>query len=170
MCLLSEIGSYSFVSGHTSNTDCCEKHKGKQIELYCYNHKTPCCTLCFTEDHKSCLNILAVEKVVKNMQRLGQMKSLEKEIEKMKVDLEIAKQSQKDNLGALEDDSDVFTKEAEELHQKVLSHVNKLFDEHFTEIAKNTKEAKRKLEKKRLWRFQRVIRAQIQFKYLIFFK
>lgn len=147
MCLLSEIGSCSFDSGHTRNTVSCEKHNGKQIELYCYNHKTPCCTLCFTEDHKSCLNILAVEKVVKNMQRLGQMKSLEKEIEKMKVDLEIAKQSQKDNLGALEDDSDMFTKEAEELHQKVLSHVNKLFDEHFTEIAKNTKEAKRKLEK-----------------------
>ncbi|XP_052719431.1 tripartite motif-containing protein 5-like [Crassostrea angulata] len=100
-----------------------------------------------SQDHKSCFNILAVEKVVKNMQRLGQMKSLEKEIEKMKVDLEIAKQSQKDNLGALEDDSDVFTKEAEELHQKVSSHVNKLFEEHFTEIAKNTKEAKRKLEK-----------------------
>lgn len=147
ICLLSEIGSCNFDSRHSRNSVCCAKHNGKQIELYCYNHKTPCCTLCFTEDHKTCSNILAVEKVVKNMQRLGQMKSLEQEIEKMKVDLEIAKKSQDDNLGALEDASDMVTKEAEQLQQKVLSHVNKLFDEHFTEIAKNTKEAKRKLEK-----------------------
>lgn len=44
------------------------------------------------------------------------MKFLEKEIEKMKVDLEIVKQLQKDNFGVLEDDFDVFIKEVEEFY------------------------------------------------------
>lgn len=44
------------------------------------------------------------------------MKFLEKEIEKMKVDLEIVKQLQKDNLGVLEDDFDMFIKEVEEFY------------------------------------------------------
>lgn len=44
------------------------------------------------------------------------MKFLEKEIEKMKVDLEIVKQLQKDNLEVLEDDFDMFIKEVEEFY------------------------------------------------------
>lgn len=68
----------------------------------------------------------------------------------MKEGLQKAKRSQEDNMKLLDDDFDRYTKDAEKLQQNILSHVNKLFDKHFIDIAKKTKEAKQTLEKNTL--------------------
>lgn len=131
------------------NNTCCEKHK-KQIVLFCNDHRTPCCSECFTMDHNKCANILTVEKAVENIRSLKLMGELELQIENMKEGLQKAKRSQEDNMRILDDAFDRYTKDAEKLHQNILSHVNKLFDKHFIDIAKKTKEAKQKLEKNTL--------------------
>lgn len=147
LCPILELRSQSFCPSR--NNTCCEKHK-KQIVLFCNDHRTPCCSECFTMDHNKCANILTVEKAVENIRSLKLMGELELQIENMKEGLQKAKRSQEDNMRILDDAFDRYTKDAEKLHQDILSHVNKLFDKHFIDIAKKTKEAKQKLEKNTL--------------------
>lgn len=147
LCPILELGSHSFCSSR--NILCCEKHK-KQIVLFCNDHRAPCCSECFTMDHKKCAIILTVEKAVKNLRSLKLMEELELQLENMKEGLQKAKRSQEDNMRLLDDDFDKYTKDAEKLQQDILSHVNKLFDKHFIDIAKKTKEAKQTLEKNTL--------------------
>lgn len=147
LCPILELGSQSFCSSQ-KNT-CCEKHK-KQIVLFCNDHRAPCCSECFTMDHKKCAIILTVEKAVKNLRSLKLMEELDLQLENMKEGLQKAKRSQEDNMKLLDDDFDRYTKDAEKLQQDILSHVNKLFDKHFIDIAKKTKEAKQTLKKNTL--------------------
>lgn len=99
---------------------------------------------------QKCAIILTVEKAVKNLRSLKLMEELELQLENMKEGLQKAKRSQEDNMRLLDDDFDKYTKDAEKLQQDILSHVNKLFDKHFIDIAKKTKEAKQTLEKNTL--------------------
>lgn len=144
ICLVSEIGSRSF--GLSNFSVCCVKHE-KQIVLFCHDHKAPCCTECFTVEHNECKNMLTVEKAVENIHSLGLMKTLELDINKMKGELEMAKKFQDENLVTLDNASDRYMEEAQQLQQNILSRVNKLFDEYFTDITTKTKDAKRRMEK-----------------------
>lgn len=147
LCPILDLGSHSFCL--SCNNLLCEKHK-KQLVLFCNDHRGPCCSECFTMDHNKCANILTVEKAVENIRSLTLIGELDLQIEKMKGGLQKAKRSQEDNMRILDDAFDRYTKDAEKLHQDILSHVNKLFDKHFIELAKKTKEAKQKLEKNTL--------------------
>lgn len=148
MCLVSEIGSRIYRSKNVHVY--CEKHNNKQIVLFCNDHGQPCCADCFTDDHKSCADILTIQKAATNLKSLGFRKGLEQKIKKMTGELKIAMKSREKNLKELNDASERITKEVEQLHQEILSHVNKLFDKHLSNITKNTKEAKLKLEKNTL--------------------
>lgn len=148
MCLVSEIGSRIYRSKNVHVY--CEKHNNKQIVLFCNDHGQPCCADCFTDDHKSCADILTIQKAATNLKSFGFRKGLEQKIKKMTGELKIAMKSREKNLKELNDASERITKEVEQLHQEILSHVNKLFDKHLSNITKNTKEAKLKLEKNTL--------------------
>lgn len=148
MCLVSEIGSRIYRSKNVHVY--CEKHNNKHVVLFCNDHGQPCCADCFTEDHKSCADILTIQKAATNLKSFGFRKGLEQKIKKMTGELKIAMKSREKNLKELNDASERITKEVEQLHQEILSHVNKLFDKHLSNITKNTKEAKRKLEKNTL--------------------
>lgn len=148
MCLVSEIGSRIYRSKNVHVY--CEKHNNKQIVLFCNDHGQPCCADCFTDDHKSCADILTIQKAATNLKSFGFRKGLEQKIKKMTGELKIAIKSREKNLKELNDASERITKEVEQLHQEILSHVNKLFDKHLSNITKNTKEAKLKLEKNTL--------------------
>lgn len=148
ICLVSEIGSR--INRSKNVHVCCEKHNDKQIVLFCNDHEQPCCADCFTEEHKSCADILTVQKAAENLKNFGFRKALEQKIKKMTGELKLAKRSREEHLKELNDASERITKEVEQLHQEILSHVNKLFDKHLSNITKNTKEAKRNLEKNTL--------------------
>lgn len=148
ICQISEIGSNSF--SYSQISIYCEKHTKSQIMLYCHDHRAPCCADCFTEEHRTCKNILTVKQAVENLQDLGLMKSLKQDIEKMKRELEISKKSLEENVDALDDASDGYTIGAIELKQEILFRINKVFDEYITDIAKETKKANQMLEKNNL--------------------
>lgn len=143
--LVSEIGWQNHFS-HSSSTEGCEKHMKNQIVLFCSDHKVPCCAECFTKDHRMCASILTVEQAARNLQSLGKMESLKQELEKLTGKLMMARMTQEENNRKLSYATDIFTKEAQELQQEVLSHISNLFDEHFSKIKTKTKEAKRKLK------------------------
>ncbi|XP_061165708.1 uncharacterized protein LOC133174624 [Saccostrea echinata] len=45
----------------------CHLHQGKYVEVFCLDHETLCCSVCFATQHRHCEHVEALDEVSKNM-------------------------------------------------------------------------------------------------------
>ncbi|XP_062569650.1 uncharacterized protein LOC134231689 [Saccostrea cucullata] len=45
----------------------CHLHQGKYVEVFCLDHETLCCSVCFATQHRHCERVEALDEVSKNM-------------------------------------------------------------------------------------------------------
>lgn len=80
------------------------------------------------------------KKPVENLQSLGLINTLDLDVEKMKEELKIKKKFLNENLVTLDNASDRYMEDTQQLQQNILSRINRLFDEYiYRQFNKNKK-------------------------------
>lgn len=74
------------------------------------------------------------------------MNTLDLDVEKMKEELKIKKKFLNENLVTLDNASDRYMEDTQQLQQNILSRISRLFDEYIYRQFNKTKNAKRKME------------------------
>ncbi|CAG2197490.1 unnamed protein product [Mytilus edulis] len=61
---IEDVGSETSGLNLTEVSEYCRMHPLKMVEVFCFQHKTPCCGLCAGIDHRKCDNVKQIEEIV----------------------------------------------------------------------------------------------------------
>lgn len=112
----------------------CELHKGCKINLYCSDHKKPCCATCVAISHRQCDHVDEIEKLVTDWDKDVATNDLlvkTKQIEDLFIDLDAKCVLAESNLHITKDR---LSSSIETEFDKVFSHLNELKENAFKEL------------------------------------
>ncbi|XP_062609116.1 transcription intermediary factor 1-beta-like [Saccostrea cucullata] len=135
LCPLNRVNQRSL---HSNLYKTCRQHKGRPIELFCYDHDEPCCSLCAGTRHRKCNFV---------MKKNCSIKYLTGEMEIYEQNLSELKKLEDKNIEDLDNRSEVLTKDAEELEEDIVNHIRKLKDVYLNQLSKFLKESKEKINR-----------------------
>ncbi|CAC5373383.1 unnamed protein product [Mytilus coruscus] len=105
----------------------CPGHE-KKYEHYCSQHKTLCCPLCITTNHKKC-DLLAIDEIVNMPMIFALFDIMEQSLEEMKVDIEGIVEDRRQNLRKIQQQRQRFQTNIKEIREKINKHLDKLENE-----------------------------------------
>lgn len=128
--------------GH-NHVDVCRTHT-KKIKYFCQDHLVPCCTQCICTEHRGCKQVDSILHEAQTLFKAKKIDSLLMEIEKYEKAVTKLKSERQDNVAELDNSSDTMLQSADELRNKIVSHLDAMFEKHKNEISKNLKVCREK--------------------------
>lgn len=128
--------------GH-NHVDVCRTHT-KKIKYFCQDHLVPCCTQCICTEHRGCKQVDSILHEAQTLFKAKKIDSLLMEIEKYEKAVTKLKSERQDNVAELDNSSDTMLQSADELRNKIISHLDAMLEKHKNEISKNLKVCREK--------------------------
>jgi len=66
----------------------CTRHPGQRLELYCTDHRDLCCAVCFTSNHRECINIRDITDGADEQTQSSPYNNINKDVMKIQTELE----------------------------------------------------------------------------------
>ncbi|XP_062616147.1 uncharacterized protein LOC134277866 [Saccostrea cucullata] len=143
---LSKMKSSNILSDSVSNLSC-SKHKNREIELFCNDHKALCCTMCVSTEHRKCDRVDTVEVAAKSLRESGKLSGLLTEVKNLEKKLTGSKARQEKNITEIEDSVDSLTEKAEKELKILVEHLEKLKNDLLQKISVAGKTSQEKIRK-----------------------
>lgn len=116
----------------------CSKHDFRYIELYCFDHDTPCCSVCCVTDHKTC-KMDTIETAFENIEKDNDSLQMISEIDRVASHLKKLKEIQKEKQSIIEDKADEIRDESKRIRQEINETMEKLEHEPLEDLAEGMK-------------------------------
>ncbi|XP_045211707.1 E3 ubiquitin-protein ligase TRIM71-like [Mercenaria mercenaria] len=87
----------------------CEKHNGKVLDMYCYDHDAVHCAACIAINHRKCKKVSYLPEAAKDIAESQEYKDVLESVTKIKVELETSRtRRQEDNIRLVKEKEDVI--------------------------------------------------------------
>lgn len=123
----------------------CKKHDFRCLELFCFDHDTPCCALCSIREHKTC-KMDSIENVFEKIENGNESQQMLFEIDRVESHLKRLKEIQKEKQTQLEDKADKIRDETNKLRQEINETLDKLEHELHEDLAQNIKSTQKAID------------------------
>lgn len=132
------VQHYSEIPTFVLKTEqCCLDHK-LEYEMYCQDHKHPCCVRCVAENHVDCHSLKPLNDVVHNAKSSELLGDIEKSIDDISAYLETAQKEREEYVRKFEDQIAQCRKHKNLIHSLITDHLNQLDQKMEAEL--NTRE------------------------------
>lgn len=128
-------------TGPIETNEFCPSHPQNCVEVFCFDHGVPCCTLCTSSCHKYCLHVESLDKAFEQSSKeLNPMvlKQLIANI-KEKVNDALVNVNKKENAGTFRDIDKQVSNLVNKLNERI-GTVHKIFETHQKSIQEKDKE------------------------------
>ncbi|XP_061169477.1 E3 ubiquitin-protein ligase Midline-1-like [Saccostrea echinata] len=122
----------------------CSIHQEK-IKYFCDDHHEACCMHCECTVHRTCTQVVTVEKQAHDLLKTQKISKIIKQIKQYIEALEKVKTDGKNNMAEIDKASDDMIKQSTELKTELMTQIEILFEKHLNEISRVTKECRKKL-------------------------
>ncbi|CAC5422715.1 unnamed protein product [Mytilus coruscus] len=104
----------------------CEEHPDKNIEIFCNDHSTPCCTVCATVHHRKCEQIVSVDKAASGVKQ--STKAWERMVKLKETSAKLGKVIlyNRNCMTTFEQDIEVVLTDLKSQKDNVIKRINKL--------------------------------------------
>lgn len=106
--------------------DYCDSHKGKKLEIYCFDHETPCCLTCMTVHHRKCEKVTTIDEAAKGIKENPDTLKLLEDFENMAVECENVIHCRSENLKSLEEEKDELNIKVTMARENIDKHLDTL--------------------------------------------
>ncbi|XP_061180242.1 uncharacterized protein LOC133188771 [Saccostrea echinata] len=124
----------------------CEKHDSRPLDLFCYDHKSPCCVVCSINEHSRCQNKDTIEKEAQVIEEKERNECLMSEIDNISRHLQKFKKLQEESRTKIEDKADEITEETKKKRRQIIEKLDSLENDHLEGLAKVMKSARKAMD------------------------
>nr|XP_034308490.1 tripartite motif-containing protein 45-like [Crassostrea gigas] len=132
---LDEIHKPSYLETEEHN---CNEHNLRYLDLFCFDHDTPCCSVCSITDHKTC-KMDTIKTVFDKIEKENESQQMLSEICRAESHLKKLKEIQKEKQTKIEDKADEIRDETNKLRQEINETLDRLEHKLHENLAKNMK-------------------------------
>ncbi|XP_061169400.1 uncharacterized protein LOC133178659 [Saccostrea echinata] len=122
----------------------CGIHQEK-IKYFCEDHQETCCMHCVCTQHRTCAQVVTIEKQAQNLIDSQKVNKLVNKIQQYTEVLEKVQKDGENNRAEIDKASDDLTKQSTELKTELMTQIDVLFEKHLNEISRVTKECRKTL-------------------------
>lgn len=128
------------VTGITPDTDLkplemdepCPLHSGKVLEVFCFDHKKLCCSICFATEHRKCDTVTSLDEIANEKKEHEEIFDIDDFLNKLS-DVEQCTKSAvdkaKENLGRINGDKESMLQSIADIISSTKSHLDTLHEE-----------------------------------------
>ncbi|CAC5419732.1 TRIM71 [Mytilus coruscus] len=122
----------------------CTEHKSKELELFCIDHETPCCSMCVSIFHRKCEKVMAIEDAATKFLISNKVDDLRNELKNVDCDVKDIISNLDMQAGKLQTLFKDKQKELEDSFNNLVTLICNLKDKRKSELLKHYNEAKTK--------------------------
>ncbi|CAG2213998.1 unnamed protein product [Mytilus edulis] len=123
----------------------CSKHNEK-FQTYCKKHDCPCCHRCVIETHNGCIDITAIDDIIKDVKSSNTLYDIELMIEEVAENLEKITKFQKDNVISLNDQRTWIDNKIKQTRIKINCHLDQIQEELLEKLNTIEERERKKIE------------------------
>ncbi|VDI57540.1 Hypothetical predicted protein [Mytilus galloprovincialis] len=120
----------------------CTEHKSKELELFCNDHETPCCSMCVSIYHRKCEKVVAIEDAATKFLASNKADDLRNELKLVDCDVKAIISNLDRQAGKLKSQFNDKQKELEDSLNDLVTKICNLKDKRKSELLKHYNEAK----------------------------
>uniref|UniRef100_K1RZN5 Tripartite motif-containing protein 3 n=1 Tax=Magallana gigas TaxID=29159 RepID=K1RZN5_MAGGI len=125
------------VTGITPDTDLkplemdepCPLHSGKVLEVFCFDHKKLCCSICFATDHRKCDTVTSLDEIANEKIETFDIDDFLNQLSEAEQCTQSAKDKAKENLGRINSDKESMLQSIADIISGTKSHLDTLHEE-----------------------------------------
>lgn len=106
--------------------------------MYCFDHDTPCCSVCCITEHKTC-KMETIEKAFENIKKNDDSLQMISEIDRVASHFQKLKEIQKEKKSKIEDKADEVSDESKKIRQEINETMDNLEHEFLEDLAEGMK-------------------------------
>ncbi|XP_052087448.1 tripartite motif-containing protein 75-like isoform X2 [Mytilus californianus] len=122
--------------GHLMSQTC--KNHNKALDLYCPSHDAPVCSLCISENHRECKDIVSLDDVAKNVVSSSSFCNLEQNVGNLFKNLSQLKAERERNSKQLQSDKIAKNTSVKEMRRKLNELLDTLEEKLLQELSSKT--------------------------------
>lgn len=123
---------------HETEEHYCSEHNFRYLDLFCFDHDTPCCSACSVTEHKTC-KMNTIEKVFEKIEKENESQQMLSEIDRAESHLKKLKEIQKEKQTKIEDKADEIRDETNNLRREINETLDRLEHKIHEDLAQNMK-------------------------------
>ncbi|XP_063419429.1 E3 ubiquitin-protein ligase TRIM63-like [Mytilus trossulus] len=120
----------------------CTEHKSKELELFCNDHETPCCSMCVSINHRKCEKVIAIEDAAAKFLASNKADDLRNELKKVDCDVKAIISNLDVQGGKFQSQFKDKQRELDESFNNLVTMIYNLKDKRTSEMLKHYNEAK----------------------------
>lgn len=125
------------VTSITPNTDLkplemdepCPLHSNKVLEVFCFDHRKLCCSICFATDHRKCDIVTSLDEIANEEKETFDIDDFLNKLSEAEQCTQIAVDKAKENLGRINGDKKSMLKSIADIVSSTKSHLDTLHEE-----------------------------------------
>ncbi|KAK3083095.1 hypothetical protein FSP39_013840 [Pinctada imbricata] len=146
---LIDIGNYETTDLKCNYVDIpCTEHPDKIVEAYCRDHSAICCMTCAFLKHRNCKNVGSIHDVAEEMKTSREVENFSDVLQDVQNTLDAMLQYTSGNLQEFDKDIEKMKVDVDTLFTKLSNHLSQLKSDILSEISKLEKEVRPAIEDK----------------------
>ncbi|KAK3083192.1 hypothetical protein FSP39_016446 [Pinctada imbricata] len=146
---LIDIGNYETTDLQRNYVDIpCTEHPDKNVEAYCRDHSAICCMTCAFLKHRNCKNVGSIHDAAEEMKKSREVEDFSDALQGFKNTLDAKLQYTLDNLHEFDKDIEKMKVDVDTLFIKLSNHLSQLKSDILSKISKIEKEVRPEIEDK----------------------
>lgn len=124
----------------------CNKHDFKDLDLFCFDHETPCCSVCSVTEHKTC-KMDTIQKAFENIEQENEIQQMVSEIDRVANHYQKLKEVQKDKQTKIEDKADEIRDKTNKIRQEINETLDRFQHKLLEDLAEGMKSSRKAIER-----------------------
>lgn len=125
--------------------DYCNKHDFRYLDLFCFDHDTPCCSVCSVTEHKTC-KMDTLEKAFEQIEKKNESQQMLSEIDHVENHLKRLKEIQNEKERKIEDKADEIKEKTTKIRQEINETLDRLEHKLLEDLAQNMKSTRKAID------------------------
>lgn len=125
--------------------DFCDKHDFRYLDLFCFDHDTPCCSVCSVSEHKTC-KMDTIEKAFEKIEKENESQQMLSEIDHVQSHLKRLKEIQNEKQTKIEDKADEIREKTTKIRQEINETLDRREHELLEDLAQNMKSTRKAID------------------------
>ncbi|XP_052683887.1 uncharacterized protein LOC128164175 [Crassostrea angulata] len=125
--------------------DYCNKHDLRYLDLFCFDHDTPCCSVCSVTEHKTC-KMDTIEKAFEQIEKEDESQQMLSEIDHVENHLKRLKEIQNEKERKIEDKADEIKEKTTKIRQEINETLDRLEHKLLEDLAQNMKSTRKAID------------------------
>lgn len=107
----------------------CPLHSGKVLEVFCFDHKKLCCSICFATDHRKCDTVTSLDEIANEKKETFDIDDFLNKLSEVEQCTQSAVDKAKENLGRVNGDKESMLQSIADIISGTKSHLDTLHEE-----------------------------------------